>query len=140
MNRRAVSPVIATLLLIAIAVAASVVTYTWVMSMAANQSQQSQTSVKIDLVHFTDTTHATITFRNTGSVAATIDEIYSFDGDAIQKTIDFTGGPVIISSQTEVFTINLDGDVFAINMPYRIRAITTTGFIIEGTFFAPGSF
>ena len=52
MNRRAVSPVIATLLLIAIAVAASVVTYTWVMSMTANQSQQGQTSVKVDQVLF----------------------------------------------------------------------------------------
>ena len=52
MNRRAVSPVIATLLLIAIAVAASVVTYSWVMSMTANQSQQGQTSVKVDQVLF----------------------------------------------------------------------------------------
>ena len=48
MSRRAVSPIIATLLLIAIAVAAAVVTYTFTMNMVSNQGSQAQTSMKID--------------------------------------------------------------------------------------------
>jgi len=51
-SRKAVSPVIATLLLIAIAVAASVVTYSWVMSMVKTQGSQAQTSIRIDEVLF----------------------------------------------------------------------------------------
>jgi flagellin-like protein len=42
-NRKGISPLIATLLLIAIAVAASVLTYSWVMSMIGSQSGQAQT-------------------------------------------------------------------------------------------------
>ena len=48
MSRRAVSPIIATLLLIAIAVAAAVVTYTFTMNMVSNQGSQAQTAVRID--------------------------------------------------------------------------------------------
>jgi flagellin-like protein len=51
-SRKAVSPVIATLLLIAIVVAASVVTYSWVMSMVKTQGGQAQTSIRIEEVLF----------------------------------------------------------------------------------------
>ena len=49
-KRKGISPLIATLLLIAIAVAASVLTYSWVMSMIGSQSAQAQTQVRIDSV------------------------------------------------------------------------------------------
>lgn len=51
-HKRAVSPIIATLLLVAIAVAASVVAYTWVMSMTGNQANKSQTQIAVDKVMF----------------------------------------------------------------------------------------
>ena len=51
-RRRGVSPVIASLLLIAIAVAAAVVTYSWVMTMISTQGRQAQTSIRIDEVLF----------------------------------------------------------------------------------------
>ncbi|MGF3522337.1 MAG: archaellin/type IV pilin N-terminal domain-containing protein [Candidatus Bathyarchaeia archaeon] len=89
MNRRAVSPIIATLLLVAIAVAAAVVTYTWTMSMAANQSQQSQTSIKIDYVLFgqngtrTNETAVLVAARNIGTVPATIQTFLLLQGDKV---------------------------------------------------------
>lgn len=90
MNRRAVSPIIATLLLVAIAVAAAVVTYTWVMSMAANQSQQSQTGIKMDYVLFGNTTTSgdnstgvLVAVRNTGTVPATIQTFLLLQGDSV---------------------------------------------------------
>ena len=52
-KRKGISPLIATLLLIAIAVAASVLTYSWVMSMIGSQSGQAQTQVRIDSVAYT---------------------------------------------------------------------------------------
>ncbi len=44
-NRKGISPLIATLLLIAIAVAASVLTYSWVMSMIGSQSARLRPSL-----------------------------------------------------------------------------------------------
>ena len=55
-KRKGISPLIATLLLIAIAVAASVLTYSWVMSMITSQSAQAQTQVRIDSVTWGTTT------------------------------------------------------------------------------------
>ncbi len=80
-KRKAISPLITTLLLIAIAVAASVLTYSWVMSMVGSQSAQAQTQVRIDTVvwhgkYRTITADGfTLLIRNTGSVAATIESI-----------------------------------------------------------------
>ena len=51
-KRKGISPLIATLLLIAIAVAASVLTYSWVMSMIGSQSAQAQTQLRIDGVNW----------------------------------------------------------------------------------------
>jgi len=91
-NRRAVSPVIAALLLIAIAVAASVITYSWVMTMIKSQGSQAQTAIRIEDVQFgrdeTGTGEGTqigdalkITIRNTGSVPVIIQTIYVYKGD-----------------------------------------------------------
>jgi flagellin-like protein len=55
-STRAVSPLVATLLLIAIAVAASVITYSWVMSMIGSQSQQAQTQIRIDMITWVNST------------------------------------------------------------------------------------
>ena len=116
MNRRAVSPVIATLLLIAIAVAASVVTYSWVMSMVANQSAQSQTGIKVDQVLFgqdagppVSGNGISITIRNTGSIAVTIQTIYVFQGDKFIVSTDTSAGNVI--SAGSVTSIGLTDQV-----------------------------
>jgi len=75
-KRKAISPLIATLLLIAIAVAASVLTYSWVMSMVGSQSAQAQTQVRIDSVTWSLTADtASLLVRNTGSIAAEIESI-----------------------------------------------------------------
>ena len=168
MNRRAVSPVIATLLLIAIAVAAAVVTYSWVMSMAANQSQQAQTGIKIDQVLFGSYTGShnavVIDLRNTGSIAATIQTIYIFKGDAFITTVTPASGtvsagstlefrlsdsaatwtsfrsgglPLPGSDKTDAATFGAD---LAVNTPYIVKIITTTGFVAQGTYYTPGNF
>ena len=75
-NNKAVSPLIATLLLIAIAVAGSMIAYSWIMSMLGSQSQRAQTQVRIDTVSWaTDLTTVKAAVRNTGSVPATIESI-----------------------------------------------------------------
>ncbi|MEM4310759.1 MAG: archaellin/type IV pilin N-terminal domain-containing protein [Nitrososphaerales archaeon] len=51
-KRKAVSPIVATLLLIAISVAASVITYTFVSSSLTGQARQAQTSISIEDIQF----------------------------------------------------------------------------------------
>jgi len=76
MRRKAVSPVIATLLLIVIAVAAAVLTYIWVTgymgTVAPRETPtQLQERIKIDAVSVSDTT-VTIHVANIGDVATSI--------------------------------------------------------------------
>lgn len=66
---RAISPVIATLLLVAISVAAAVITYSWVMSMITTQGAQAQTSIKVDLVEFRAGTRETTLTEDTALYA-----------------------------------------------------------------------
>jgi len=91
LKRKGASPIIAALLLIGIAVAGAVVTYTWVMTMVQDQGSAAQTAIRIDEVMFgNDTTtglttkrFATkLTIRNTGSVAAIIDTVILYRGEA----------------------------------------------------------
>ncbi len=240
LNRRGVSPVIATLLLVAIAVAASVVTYTWAMSMTANQSAQSQTGIKIDQVRFGQAASAIttvtddaandqnsflvssaaslavddyvkvyssstvygiskitgiagnvitvapdlsgepaalatvekqinglwISVRNTGSIAATVQTVYLFKGDALITSKTYatattlaagnvknlgisettwaqlkSGGLAIPTADTASLVENADfGQDLAVNTPYKIKIVTSTGFVAEGTYYTPGSF
>ncbi len=90
-NRKAVSPVIATLLMIAIAVAASVVMYSWVNTMVTNQAKQSQTAIRIDNVQFHSetpeldfwsTANATwVTDPKSGAAQGRVAELYQSGSD-----------------------------------------------------------
>ena len=100
MSRRAVSPIIATLLLIAISVAAAVVTYTFTMNMVSNQGSQAQTAIRIDQVQFGQKTDTpvqqgiVVNIRNAGTVPALIRTIYVYQGGALVTSTDSisTGG------------------------------------------------
>ena len=88
-NRKAVSPVIATLLMIAIAVAASVVMYSWMNTMVKNQATQSQTAIRLEEVQFNNVSltggansqFIKISIRNTGTVGAVITTVYVYQQD-----------------------------------------------------------
>jgi flagellin-like protein len=139
-KRKGISPLIATLLLIAIAVAASVLTYSWVMSMIGSQSGQAQTQVRIDSVAYTDSNTAVVAIRNTGSIDATIESVWVrpntagsawFKDDASQtiqvgKAADVTADPIL--------------PVLAVNTSYVWRVTTTTGFYYEFISTTPASF
>ena len=136
---KAISPLIATLLLIAIAVAASVITYSWVMSMIGSQSQQAQTQVRIDTVtwNITGDSCAVVT-RNTGSVGATIESIalrYSASGSTFYVQ-SFTSGNAVVTGTTIPLTWTEAGSSAPTGFiktltEYVIRVTTTTGFQYE---------
>ena len=141
-KRKAISPLIATLLLIAIAVAASVLTYSWVMSMVGSQSAQAQTQVRIDSVTWSidpvlkDT--ALLTIRNTGSIAAEIESISIRKNKAgetayLQKYTTAnsveTGDTLPITWDSTAATAPVGYVTYSTS--YVLRATTKTGFFYE---------
>ena len=143
---KGISPLIATLLLIAIAVAASVITYSWVMSMIGAQSQQAQTQVRIDTVTwYLSDNYCNVTVRNTGSVSVTIESISirkSSSGSTFY-TMKYTSGNSIDTGLTVSFTWTETG-ASATNLlknltEYVIRVTTTTGFQYESVSTSPSA-
>jgi len=140
MNKKAVSPIIATLLLVAIAVSAAVVTYTWTMSMVTNQATQAQTQIKIDVVKFINATDIEVNVRNTGTMPATLQKAYTMSGTAVSVTATDVDGTVIEPNTVETISITFPASTFETTNSYQIRIITTTGYVVEGVYYAPANF
>ena len=75
-SRHAISPILATLLLVVIAVAAIVVTYAWVMTYMSAQTQQAGVFLNRDAVSWPTNATITLYVRNTGTSDAIIDSVY----------------------------------------------------------------
>ena len=140
-KRKGISPLIATLLLIAIAVAASVLTYSWVMSMIGSQSAQAQTQVRIDSVAWNvagDT--FTLDVRNTGSVDAVLESVSIRKNVAGSATyVGATTTSIGAGSHTVITpgTFAPTGLDLVASTSYVIRVTTNTGFYYEAVFMTP---
>ncbi len=162
-NRKAVSPVIAALLLIAISVAAAVITYSWVMTMIEGQGSQAQTNIRLEEVTFDNATNdeqLMLIVRNAGGVTAQIQTIYVYDGDTRILKYDTIAYAIAAGETAEIGVTNntsawvttnialpedsvhtnvgFIGD-FVVSHAYNIKIITDNGFTIEGTYYSPGS-
>jgi flagellin-like protein len=137
-NRKGISPLIATLLLIAIAVAASVLTYSWVMSMIGSQSGQAQTQIRIDSITYTDADTISVTVRNTGSIDAILESVWvrpNSAGSAWDKVVE---SQTIQVGKAADLTVELAVDL-ELNASYVYRVTTTSGFYYEFVGTTPAS-
>jgi flagellin-like protein len=127
---KAVSPVIATLLLIAIAVAAGIILYVFVSgftgSLTQTGGQQVAEQLSMEAYNFKDLEAPVIFVRNTGTVNVKIDKVY-FDGEQIAS-------PTITDDELDVNEVT---DItFTLTSPatrgssHLIKVVTSTG----GTF------
>jgi flagellin-like protein len=146
-NVKAISPLIATLLLIAIAVAASVITYSWVMSMIGSQSQQAQTQIRIDSQTWNVAGNSiAVVVMNTGSVGATIESIsmrLSASGSTFYTT-SYTSSNSITTGSTISLTWTETGasapaDFLKTLTEYVVRVTTSTGFQYEAVVTSPSA-
>ena len=156
-NIRAISPVIATLLLIAIAVAAAVVVYSWTMSMVGSQSSQAQTSLRIEQVKFgqhgsaplgtaivtTDSTSTKINLDTTDNfdvgdsvkigtaytVVMAVEEATTDDDAYIDVTPALTAEPTAGVAVTEMFA---DGVAISIRNTGSVATVIQTVYIYQG--------
>jgi archaeal type IV pilus assembly protein PilA len=86
-NKKAISPILATLLLVVIAVAAIVVTYAWITTYMGTTTQQAGVLLKTENIRWTASS-TIITVANTGTGDTRIIRVYV--GDSAENMTDVT--------------------------------------------------
>ena len=131
-NAKALSPVIATIILIAVTVAVSVVVAAWMGALTigfmGNSEQASITNIV--LANIGGAQNAQITVQNTGSATVTISSAY-----IDSNTAAFTGGATSISvlkGNTATFNVTVTGVTFANTAQYTIKLMTAKGNTVTG--------
>jgi len=121
-SKKAITPILATLLLIVIAVAAIVVTYAWVMTYMAGTTGQAGTRIKFDSVKINATAdYLTIYVRNWGTESVVVDKMY-IDGDDFTAHTNLTQPTTIRVNGILLITANLVGVFdFAAGSWYKVK-------------------
>lgn len=143
-NRKAISPVVATLLLIAIAVAAAIVSYSWIMSMIRTQGSAAQTGIRLEMIEFTNSTANSkdwinITIRNVGSTPTKIQTIYVTKQAGATYVEDWSDTNLINIGAKREICFNATDFTWANNEAYDIKVVTDNGFSVDGTYYSPAS-
>ncbi len=132
-KNKAVSPVIATLLLILIAVATAVLVYVWVTgyatSVTSSGTPELRERVKVEAISYSDST-LTIYVRNVGDVSVTIDYVYVIDAETgnVEATTDIS--QQINVDQVARITMTASG----LDGTYIVKVVTTNGVEAASTF------
>jgi hypothetical protein len=125
--RKAVSPILATLLIIVLAVAAAVVAYAWIQSFSEAQMTAASGFVIIENVSFYDADKVETTIRNTGTADLKLAALYIDDEKyAVEQTVK-AGESVTVASECP--WVSGEG--------YKIKVVSTTGLLVEGLYSAP---
>jgi flagellin-like protein len=124
LNRKAVSPVIAVLLMIAIAVAASVLVYVWSMgligTLQTGGGQQVREQIELDAYAW-NSTGLTLYLRNVGSSNVVVDAIYI---EGVQKL----QGATTLNVQGPAVKVTVAGATgYTDGVAYTIKIVTKTG-------------
>jgi flagellin-like protein len=146
-NAKALSPVIATIILIAVTVAVSVVVAAWMGALTigfmGNSEQASITNTVLSNYSKSGTNYqfANVTVQNTGSATVTINSALIDSNSAVMyaqgssATLAGTAGvaSVSISKGTSVtFTIAVAGQSFTNTAQYTIKLMTAKGNTVTG--------
>jgi flagellin-like protein len=124
-STKALSPVVASIILIAVTVAVSIAVAAWMGALTVGFMGTEE--LKITNVQFPDANTVSITIKNTGSTAATISEIYINNGADLLSS-DLTLDPNSQADQDVTFT-------WTAGNSYQVRIVTTKGnpFVYQAT-------
>lgn len=153
-SKKGISPILATLLLIAIAVGAILITYAWVITFTSTQTQQSGAILVRENTRFynVSTTYYTeVVLRNSGTSSAKIASVYwsssSFSALAKVGTSEYTMTPTTglvdaLSSITIVVKWGTSGGVvtdstWTSGSTYYFKVVTEAGQYLQFTGKAP---
>ena len=138
-SKKAISPILATLLLIVIAVAAIVVTYAWITTYMGSATQQAGALLYKENVRF-DTGVTVITIGNSGTADTRIVRLYL--GDSSGNMTDITGaytdigssGMALNAGNTADITVDWPNSVlndWAAGETYYFRIVPSPGQFLE---------
>ncbi|MGD9131834.1 MAG: DUF2341 domain-containing protein [Candidatus Bathyarchaeota archaeon] len=128
-SKRAISPILASLLLIVIVVAAGIAAYAWIQGYAGSQTSTASSFFVIENVHWDRAGNIDITVRNTGSVGITIDKVYVDGlGYSVEETVSV--------GDSEIVTIAY---AWVSGEKYELKVVEKSGLMAENTFKAPSS-
>jgi flagellin-like protein len=137
-SKKAISPILATLLLIVIAVAAIVVTYAWISTYMNSATSQAGVMMYLENVRFDDDA-TKITIGNRGTEDTRIVRVWLGDSSTnmtdITDNTDITGaGTLLPASGTATITINWPNDIASTWTPgenYHLRIVPNPGQFLE---------
>jgi flagellin-like protein len=123
-NSKALSPVVASIILIAVTVAVSVVVAAWMggMSLGLMNNAEQVTATNPVFDNTPDAEEVSLTVRNTGASSVTISDQGTIDGN----TAAVTGDTTIQKGETGVVTLAHSGP-FAAGAQYQLNLVTTKG-------------
>jgi flagellin-like protein len=131
-NQKAISPVIATLLMIAIAVVASLVTYAWVMGYMSFTTEKTGKAIQIQSVAnstlFADTTPGSmdIYIQNVGNSAVQFNTASVYVNGANVAYSAITQNPLAAGTTTKI-TVPFDMTITGITMTVNLKVTTEDG-------------
>ena len=124
-NAKALSPVVASIILIAVTVAVSIAVAAWMGALVVGQMATEE--LKISNVEFTATGTAVLTVKNTGSTAIIISDAYlGSTSVTAQSDIDLVDGLSIAANTIETVTIDPTVD-FVQGQSYQFKLVTSKG-------------
>jgi flagellin-like protein len=122
-NAKALSPVVASIILIAVTVAVSIAVAAWMGALTVGFMGSS--SININNVAFTGTDQVTLSLKNTGTKAVTISQA-KINNAPVTGTY---GGNMTTSDPGDTGTLVLTSAWFAGN-PYKIDLVDSTGTVV----------
>ena len=129
-NEKAISPVLAVLLMIAVAVAAALVTYAWVMTYLSSTTGRAGHAIQIQSVDWTGT-QVTIYAQNVGDGTIVVTNVY-VDG-AIISSPGISGTPTGTTLEGATNTITAAG-TFTNAQDVHLKVVCDDGTFTEGTY------
>jgi flagellin-like protein len=136
-SKKAISPILATLLLVVIAVAAIVVTYAWVMMYTGHLTGQAGVILNPANVNFhANGTVIDLDVQNTGTSDTTIVQVYI--GTSSSSMDNQTITPVsLLAGHTQRITVNYS---WQLGMIYYFKVLASTGQSLQWSQQAPNTY
>ncbi|MEJ5327265.1 MAG: hypothetical protein WHU54_03315 [Candidatus Bathyarchaeia archaeon] len=136
-QKNAISPILATLLLIVIAVAATVITYAWITTYMGNTTQQASFIPYKANVNFIDSSpkQIAIDIGNSGTATGQIVKVYIGDSPATMQSYDTNPATITINQNSVVsFTVNYN---WISKQTYYFKIVPSSGATLSFTEQAP---
>ena len=131
-SRRAISPILATLLLVVIAVAAIVVTYAWVMTYMTNVGNQAGVrmyEVGASFYNVSGVDKIDVDVGNSGTSNTQIIKLYVGTSSSDVQDENITALP-LPASNTQTITINYD---WTVGTSYYFKVVSSSGQVLSWT-------